>query len=113
VLGLGLAWMFYGSRKLSAEKVKEKLAPLHRLLINKYYIDEFYLWIVGSIQQTIARACRMFEENVIVRGFVGGGVSVTRQSGDWLRRMQTGRLAFYAYIFLAGVTLLVIAMVIA
>ena len=55
----------------------------------------------------------MFEENVIVRGFVGGTVSITKESGDWVRRLQTGRLAVYAYVFVAGVTLAVMAMVLA
>ncbi|MCZ6787523.1 MAG: NADH-quinone oxidoreductase subunit L [Planctomycetota bacterium] len=112
VVGYFVAWLFYFRRPALREKLGARLKPVHELLWNKYYIDEFYLWIVRSIQQAIARACRMFEENVIVRGIVGGTVSITRGSGDRLRRLQTGRLAFYAYVFVAGVTLVVIAMVI-
>jgi NADH-quinone oxidoreductase subunit L len=98
-------WVF-GKGFTRAEGLRARFAPLHALLTNKYYIDDFYLWLVRSVQQSVARVCRFFEETLIVRGLVGVPTNFTRWAGDRLRGLQVGRLNFYAYCFFAGVTLL-------
>ncbi|MFQ5843771.1 MAG: NADH-quinone oxidoreductase subunit L, partial [Planctomycetota bacterium] len=111
-LGYGAGWLGYVRRPAAAEAVRRRLAGLHALLRNKYYIDDFYLWLVRSVQQAVAALCRLFEENVIVGGMVDRTAGAVRRAGDELRtRIQTGRVAQYAYFFLAGVTLLLFAMV--
>jgi hypothetical protein len=62
---------------------------------------------VRSVQQAIAMICRFVEEKIVVGILVGWPVAFTRWFGDRLRRLQTGRLNFYAYCFLGGVTVLV------
>ena len=104
--------MFYGSQKFSAEKAKEKLAPLHKLLVNKYYIDEFYLFLVKKVQQGIAAASSIIEQKIIIGIFVNGIAGGTREAGNRLRMMQTGRVNSYVTIVLSGITILVFALVI-
>jgi NADH-quinone oxidoreductase subunit L len=107
LLGYGISWRVYGRPGLDrAARVRARLAPLYDLLWNKYYIDDFYLWLVRSVQQAVARVCRAFEENVIVGGLVGGPVRLTQWVADRSRRLQAGRLNFYAYVFVGGVTAL-------
>ena len=90
-----------------------KPPALRRLLLHKYYIGYFYLWVARRVRQRIAVFCRLFEERVLVDGMVGGTVRAARRAGDGLRkRFQTGRITQYAYVFLAGITLLVIVMVV-
>ncbi|MGQ0614925.1 MAG: NADH-quinone oxidoreductase subunit L [Planctomycetaceae bacterium] len=109
--GLLTAWFFFHRRPGAAGSVRLRFPRIHALLENRYYIDDFYLWLVRGVQQAIARACRSFEETVVVKGFVGGLAGGTRGLGDRLRRLQTGRLNVYAYFFLGGVVLLLAAMV--
>ncbi len=109
--GLLTAWFFFHRRPGAAGTVRARFPRLHALLENRYYIDEFYLWLVRGVQQAVAGACRSFEETVVVKGFVGGLAGGTRGLGGWLRRLQTGRLNFYAYCFLGGVVLLLAAVV--
>ena len=61
-----------------------------------------------SVQQAVARVCRAFEENVVVKGLVGVPVGFTAWVADRSRRLQAGRLNFYAYVFVGGVTVLLL-----
>jgi NADH-quinone oxidoreductase subunit L len=107
LVGYGVAFFYYGKGIERAGRLKARLKWAYDLLWNKYYIDDFYLWLVRSVQQTIARICRFFEEKIVVGVLVGWPVAFTRWFGDRLRRLQTGRLNFYAYCFLGGVTVLI------
>jgi NADH-quinone oxidoreductase subunit L len=112
LLGLGLSYMFYGSGRFSPEKAKERLAPLHKLLVNKYYIDEFYLFLVKKVQQTIAAASSIIEQKIIIGIFVNGIAGGTREAGNRLRMMQTGRVNSYVTIVLSGITILIFGLVV-
>ncbi|MEE8106704.1 MAG: NADH-quinone oxidoreductase subunit L [Planctomycetota bacterium] len=113
LVGYGIAYLFFVKKPELADRAKARFSFVHRLLDNRYYIDDFYLWLVGSVQQSAAQFCRFIEERIVVRGMVGGTVAGTRFAADRTRRLQTGRVVFYAYLFLAGVTLAVCAMVLA
>ena len=91
----------------SAEAVKAKLKPIHTLLVNKYYIDHFYLWLVRKVQQSIAVVANFLEQYVVIGLFVNGIAGGTRRAGDRLRTMQTGRVHSYVTIVLAGITILI------
>jgi NADH-quinone oxidoreductase subunit L len=41
-LGIGVAWAFYKRHPEIPERLAGSLAGLHRLLLNKYYVDELY-----------------------------------------------------------------------
>jgi NADH-quinone oxidoreductase subunit L len=41
-LGIGVAWSFYKRHPEIPERLAGSLAGVHRLLLNKYYVDEFY-----------------------------------------------------------------------
>jgi len=105
--GYLVALWIYGRPGLDrAAALRARFGPVYDLLVNKYYFDDFYLWLIRVVQQGIARLCRLFEENVIVKGLVGGPVRLTRWVADRTRRLQAGRLNFYAYVFAGGVTVL-------
>jgi NADH-quinone oxidoreductase subunit L len=109
LVGYAVSWRIYGRPGLErAAAVRARLPALYDLLWNKYYFDDFYLWLVRSVQQAVARVCRAFEENVIVRGLVGWPVRFTAWVADRSRRLQAGRLNFYAYVFVGGVTVLLL-----
>ncbi len=114
LIGYLIAWSFYGKGQTDkGASLAHRFSPVHDLLVNKYYIDDFYLWLVGSIQQGFARFCRLVEENFIVGILVGWPTRFTLWSGDKLRGLQSGRLNFYAYCFVGGVTLLVVFFILA
>ena len=114
VLGFVVAWLFYGSKKvLSAESAKARLGWLWTLLWNKYYIDHFYLWLVRRVQQGIAVVSNFVEQYIIIGILVNGIAGGTKEAGNRLRFMQTGRVNSYVTVILAGITILVFWIVVA
>jgi NADH-quinone oxidoreductase subunit L len=107
--GFLVAWGIYGRPGLDrAGAIRARFPAVYDLLWNKYYIDDFYLWLVRNVQQAVARVCRGFEENIIVKGLVGVPVAFTAWVADRSRRLQAGRINFYAYVFVGGVTALLL-----
>ena len=80
---------------------------------NKFYIDEFYGYLVGGTQELLAKACRFFDkiiiDGVLVRGLSGGAWGL----GFVLRLFQIGNLQAYAFLFGVGVVGLIYLMVFA
>ena len=105
---LGLAYLFYGSRaKFDPANAKEKLRPLYNLVVHKYYIVEFYLFLVRKVQQGIAVVSNWLEQVVVIGLLVNGIAGGAKDAGHRLRGMQTGRVHSYVTLILAGVTILV------
>lgn len=77
-----------------------------KILERKYFMDEMYGVLIRYGQDAFAHLCDLFERYVIVQFAVNGTARLTRWSGDLLRRLQTGKIQFYALLFSAGVTLL-------
>ena len=45
VLGWGLAWFMYTKRTDIPDRLAEKYKDLYELLLNKYWVDEFYEFV--------------------------------------------------------------------
>ena len=102
--GLGLAWVIYRRRLLSARQLVEALALPYTVLQRRYYIDELYAWYVAVIQQRlIAGLCAWVERSIIIGGLVNGTAALTRAAGELVRRCQVGKVQAYVLGFLVGV----------
>jgi NADH-quinone oxidoreductase subunit L len=102
VAGGVLGWLVYGAKRIDAAAWAARLAPVHSLLVHKYWFDEMYLWLVRVVQQGVARAADFFEQNVLIRGIVDGISAATKASGSALRELQTGSIHTYVRFALAG-----------
>ncbi|MBI3317487.1 MAG: NADH-quinone oxidoreductase subunit L [Candidatus Omnitrophica bacterium] len=80
---------------------------------NKYFFDDFYDWLIRTVQQNLAKISDAFERNVVVEAGINGTARLTRDFGDLLRRLQTGVVQFYALVFSLGVTVLVYLLILA
>jgi NADH-quinone oxidoreductase subunit L len=103
ILGMIVAWRFYGSRAWSIESFTETIGPIHRWVVNKFWFDEVYLWIVREIQQRVADVCAWFEKNILVQGVVKGLSDFTRWLGYLVRIMLDGHLHRYVTMALFGI----------
>ena len=77
------------------------------LLRNRFYIDEFYMWLINSTQELLARFSAFLDRWIIdvvaVRGVSGG----TWGFGALLRLFQIGNLQAYAFLFGLAVVALI------
>ena len=126
--GILLAFGFYYWKKLSADKLVEKIRPLYNFSLNKWYFDEFYDGVIvkGLIKLTLV--FRWFDNNIIdgaVNGvaylakksssgsgkfdnsFIDGLVNLTGSIvmffGLIFRKIQTGKVQNYIAYVLLGI----------
>ena len=104
LLGLFVAYMFYGKRAWSIDAFVAKVKPVHTLLENKYYFDDAYLWLVGSVQQPFARLCNFFELYVL-RWLVDTLANVHKWVGGQIRLLLDGHVHRYVTMALLGLFL--------
>ena len=95
-IGIGAAALIY-------RNVGEKDPIRIPCFENRFYIDDFYFWIVRCIQGGFANICyfidRWFIDGILVRG----SATVVWTVGFALRFLQVGNLQAYAFFFGAGV----------
>ncbi len=133
-LGLGLAWWFYRGRSNPIpERLKLRFPGVHKVVYNKYYVDEAYHatavrgfmatsrlagWIdahiVDGLVNLVGRITQFFciidgaIDKYIVDGAVNLVAGIVQFFGAQLRRVQTGRLPAYLAGLAVGLTILVV-----
>lgn len=100
--GIAFAWSRYRERVPSDEPTN----ALHKLLANKYYIDEVYnSLIVQPIKNGSHFLLWQLVDNGIIDGIVNGVASMVRFIGGLLRRLQTGIVQAYIVSMVLGIVL--------
>jgi len=95
IVGSGFAIALYRNRTREPIDI--------RLLHDKFYIDEFYAWLIDSTQELLARVCAFFDRWIIDTGAVDGSSRGTWGIGALLRLVQVGNLQAYVFLFGLGV----------
>lgn len=136
--GIFFAYAVYQAKWFSAERIRNAFRPLHTLFSRKYFMDEFFedllarkLFLNGTFNGLSFIDSRIIDggfntlliENAIVRklfsGFktmddkgVDGAVNYvadgTRESGNVLRRAQTGQLQMYGAFMVTGIITIIL-----
>jgi len=106
--GIFLAWAFYQKKWLDYESLKLKMGGLYQLLYNKYYIDEFYTWLIKVFVDGTAKILEWFDLKII-NGLVNGIAWLTGYMGTTLRYTEDGQVQSYALYMYAGIVILLIS----
>ena len=106
--GFFVAWRTYGGGNGLAKgrAWAERLPALHRVLANKYYVDEIY---DALIVKPLAGLSRFFWKGVdtfLIDGSINAGAAATELTGEFGRLSTTGNVRTYALYFFLGVILL-------
>ena len=100
--GIAFAWMRYRERVPSAEPTH----ALHKLVANKYYIDEVYnAVIVQPIKNGSHYLLWRILDTGLIDGIVNGVAAAIRLIGGTLRRLQTGLVQAYIVSMVVGIVL--------
>jgi NADH-quinone oxidoreductase subunit L len=105
--GIALATLFFLKRRELADAVSRRYWAVHRILLNKYYVDELY-------DAAIVHPVRIASQEGLWRGFdvkvldgaVNGAGSIVIGGAWLLRRLQTGSVRAYAGSLFLGVVLI-------
>ena len=102
--GIGLAFYFWGRKRNVADGIARSLAPIHRLLLGKYYVDEIYdAAVVQPIKIVSTGALWKGVDAGVIDAAVNGVGMAVSGSSSVLRRTQTGSIRTYAFALFAGV----------
>jgi len=102
VVGLLFARWMYVTDPAAPDRVIKRLPGLHRLVYNKYWMDELYdTMFVNSIVRFSRFLWRAFDD-AIIDGIVNGTAAVVRSWGSALRLLESGLVKDYALSILVG-----------
>jgi NADH-quinone oxidoreductase subunit L len=106
-LGILLAFTTYKWKKISADNVAARFSGLHKFLLNKWYFDELYEYVIVGGCKGLANLLNMFDAKV-VDGFVNGTATWTmglvHGSGNaWKEKTAASRIYLYVGLFVAAV----------
>jgi NADH-quinone oxidoreductase subunit L len=105
--GIGIAFYFWLRRPSAAEAVQRRFIGVHRLLQNKYYVDEIYdAVIVQPIKQLSTGALWKGMDAGLIDGSVDGVGATVQGASSSLRRLQTGSVRTYAASLFFGAVLI-------
>jgi NADH-quinone oxidoreductase subunit L len=104
IVGIGIATFIWWRRRELADAMARTFAPLHALLLNKYFVDELYdATIVQPIKAVSQQALWRGFDVRIIDGAVNGTGALVSGGATVLRRLQTGSVRAYAGSLFVGV----------
>ncbi len=135
--GILLAYLMYGKKSVPKDWLYRFTKPYHKILVNKYYMDEFYSKAIVRPGIKLAHLVNWFDKNVIdgfvnftgkatvaiskgvhlfdlgvIDGFVNWTAKETYNNGKRLRLLQTGNISGYAIVMFAVLAVYIIYIII-
>jgi NADH-quinone oxidoreductase subunit L len=102
-IGILAAWQAYSRAPALATRMRERLAGLYALFLNKYWIDEIYDGAVVRPIHGFSRRLWSFWDEKVIDGIVNGVGYLFEGTSAVLRLFQTGFVGTYATFFALGV----------
>ena len=106
--GVAIGWLTYSRGSISHQGIAERYRVLHRLLVNKYYIDDLYELVVRRVVLVFSRFVVLFDRIVVNDTAVDGSALTVMLSALRMRCVQTGRMYNYGMAMVTGVIALVL-----
>ena len=105
VSGIALAILLYGFLPAVPAKLASAAPALYRFLLNKWYFDELYDRIFVQPARRAARVLWQTGDARIIDGMPNGAASLAAGASRGAVRIQTGRVANYAFAMIIGLVL--------
>jgi len=102
LIALILGWSIYVKKLVSAKQISQFIPYLHKTILNKYYIDDFYQWVIDKCILTFGRLVALFDRVVINDTVVDGSAISIYLSALKTRVFQTGYLFTYGAAMAIG-----------
>ncbi|SEM79520.1 NADH-quinone oxidoreductase subunit L [Lihuaxuella thermophila] len=109
LLGIGLAYVMYGRKRLAPEAVVKAVPWVYQLVYRKYYIDELYQMIIVLPLKAFGWFLHGWDR-FIVGGLVHLSAWFVSFLGSVGSRIQNGQAQTYALVSLIGLILLIVGL---
>ncbi|MBI04813.1 MAG: NADH-quinone oxidoreductase subunit L [Pelagibacteraceae bacterium] len=105
-LGIILAAIFYFYKKNLTNNLINYFKPLYLILLNKWFIDEFYDLILTKPYLVISKFFWKQGDEKIIDAYGPNGISkLVNLTSIYLSRFQSGYLYHYAFVMLGGLVI--------
>jgi len=104
--GISIAYMMYIKKKDWPEKLASRFCTLHKVVFNKWYVDELYAFLFVRPFHVLSNFFWKGIDVPIIDGMVNGIARIVLWSSTVLRHVQTGQLQSYAISVIFGTLLL-------
>ena len=108
VVAIIIAYVTYVSKKAVPADERAELSPLHKLIYNKYYIDEIYNALIVQPIMWLSTGLHRFVEKGVIDPIVNGFGKSAIIGGRNLRFLQTGAIGFYIFAMVLSIALILI-----
>ncbi len=105
--GIALAYLLYMVAPGVPAKLAASFGGLYRFLLNKWYFDELYDAIFVRPARRLARMLWQTADARIIDGVPNGAAAIASDVAQGAVRLQTGRVANYAFVMIAGLAVFV------
>ena len=85
----------------------EELKPLHKLVYNKYWIDEIYELLITKPLNFISDILHKIVDNQIVDGLVNGIGAASVRVGGGIKYLQNGNIGVYIFYMVLGIVAII------
>ena len=107
VAGIALAYLMYMVAPRLPERLAGQFRGLYLFLLNKWYFDELYDRIFVQPARSLATVLWKVGDARIIDGMPNGAADLAVQAARGAVRIQTGRVANYAFAMILGLVLFV------
>jgi NADH-quinone oxidoreductase subunit L len=101
--GIAIAYRIWVAAPGTAARLRERLEPVWRLFVNKWYFDELIDVLVVRPGAWFGRFTQQTFERIVVNGaLIGGATGLVRAGSAAVRSAQSGFVRYYAGLLLLG-----------
>ena len=111
VAGIALAYLLYMLVPSVPGKLASAFGGVYRFLLNKWYFDELYDAVFVRPARVLARVLWQTADARIIDGVPNGAAAIASDVAVGAVRIQTGRVASYAFTMIAGLAVFVTLLV--
>ena len=105
--GVLAAWYLYLTRPELPALLRQRLAPLYRVLDNKYWVDWVNENVIASGGRALGRLFYRFGDQLLIDGaLVNGSARTVGWFATVVRHVQSGYLYHYAFAMIIGLSAL-------
>jgi NADH-quinone oxidoreductase subunit L len=108
IAGLAVAWMMYGARQFVSEPLV-RFGSIYTLLARRYYIDEFYMWLIDKLVIGVSLGLSIFDRQAL-DGLINGFGGAFGKGAQRLRTAQTGRVQNYGLVLFGGMAVIAVVL---
>jgi len=105
--GIALAFALYMFAPHIPGRIVAAAPGLHRFLLNKWYFDELYDRIFVQPLRRLAVTLWQVGDAKIIDGMPNGAAALVADAGRGAMRLQSGRVATYAFAMIIGLVLFI------